>query len=83
MLKKSYKSQLVKFQGKFMITDTKIVFEVNEIGARIYDLCNGKNSVEDIANKLSNKYKIGYDEALKDINDYLSELEELQLIVKE
>ncbi|KEY62736.1 PqqD family protein [Lactococcus lactis] len=83
MLKKSYKSQLVKFQGKFMITDTKIVFEVNEIGARIFDLCNGKNSVEDIAKKLSNKYKIEYDEALRDINDYLSELEELQLIVKE
>ena len=82
MLKKSYKSQLVKFQGKFMITDTKIVFEVNEIGARIFDLCNGKNSVEDIAKKLSNKYKIEYDEALRDINDYLSELEELQLIAK-
>ena len=45
MYSKSLKAYLAKVDGKFIITDTIDVYEVNEVGARIFDLCNGKNTV--------------------------------------
>ncbi|AXY26293.1 hypothetical protein CL176_09960 [Suicoccus acidiformans] len=58
MYSKSLKTYLAKVEEKFIITDTIDVYEVNEVGARIFDLCNGKNTVEDIAIVLAKtKYK--------------------------
>lgn len=82
MYKKKLNAYLVKFDDKFMITDTKIVFEVNETGARIFDLCNGKNTVEDMAKKISSKYSYDYEDVLTDCRDFVVNLEKLGLLFK-
>lgn len=48
---------LSKQENTFYIIKGNMVFEVNEPCARIYSLCNGKNSVEDIILKLQKNYK--------------------------
>ncbi len=80
MLKKAINAHLVKVDDKYIITDSKIVFEVNELGARIFDLCNGKNTIEDIASKLSKKYVVDYTTIFNDCSEYIDELRNLELV---
>lgn len=82
MYSKSLKSYLAKVDGKFIITDTIQVYEVNEVGARIFDLCNGKNTVEDIAIVLAKKYGVNDEIVLEDVKHYVSILLSKNFILK-
>lgn len=82
MYSKSLKAYLAKVDGKFIITDTIDVYEVNEVGARIFDLCNGKNTVEDIAIVLAKKYGVNEEMVLEDVKNYISILLNKNFILK-
>ena len=82
MYSKSLKAYLAKVDGKFIITDTIDVYEVNEVGARIFDLCNGKNTVEDIAIVLAKKYGVNEEMVLEDVKSYISILLNKNFILK-
>lgn len=82
MYSKSLKAYLAKVDGKFIITDTIDVYEVNEVGARIFDLCNGKNTVEDIAIVLAKKYGVNEEMVLEDVKNYVSILLNKNFILK-
>ncbi|MBN2962839.1 PqqD family protein [Streptococcus salivarius] len=82
MYSKSLKAYLAKVDGKFIITDTIDVYEVNEVGARIFDLCNGKNTVEDIAIVLAKKYGVNEEIVLEDVKNYVSILLNKNFILK-
>lgn len=82
MYSKSLKAYLAKVDGKFIITDTIDVYEVNEVGARIFDLCNGKNTVEDIAIVLAKKYGVNEEIVLEDVKNYVSVLLNKNFILK-
>lgn len=70
MYKRNLSKNLLKIEDKYVITDGYQVFEVNEVGARIFDLCNGKNSTEQISEKLSKFYSIPYEHILEDVKEY-------------
>ncbi|HFI0082012.1 TPA: PqqD family protein [Streptococcus suis] len=82
MYSKSLKTYLAKVEEKFIITDTIDVYEVNEVGARIFDLCNGKNTVEDIAIVLAKKYGVNEEIVLEDVKNYVSILLKKNFILK-
>ena len=82
MYSKSLKAYLAKVDGKFIITDTIDVYEVNEVGARIFDLCNGKNTVEDIAIVLAKIYGVNEEIVLEDVKNYVSILLNKNFILK-
>lgn len=82
MYSKSLNAYLAKVDGKFIITDTIDVYEVNEVGARIFDLCNGKNTVEDIAIVLAKKYGVNEEIVLEDVKNYVSILLNKNFILK-
>lgn len=71
---------LEKEDGKFYIVFNYSVYEVNEIGARILDLCSGSRTVSDIAMKLSDKFNVNYDNVLKDVEAYVDMLKEKSII---
>lgn len=80
MLKRNLLNTLLKVEGKFVISDGYKVFEINEIGARIFDLCNGKNSIDDISKKISSFYKKEYEDVRVDVSQYVNLLLENGLI---
>lgn len=82
MYSKSLKAYLAKVDGKFIITDTIDVYEVNEVGARIFDLCNGKNMAEDIAIVLAKKYGVNEEMVLEEVKNYISILLNKNFILK-
>ncbi|MGL5684844.1 MAG: PqqD family protein [Vagococcus fluvialis] len=82
MYRKSLNSQMIKIENKFIITDLHTFYEVNETGARIYDLCNGKNSNEDIASLLANKFNENIKNTLSDVVEYTEGLYKANLLIK-
>ncbi|MGT2751194.1 PqqD family protein [Streptococcus orisasini] len=83
MYSRNLKAYLAKIDGKFIITDTINVYEVNEVGARIFDLCNGKNTLEDIAFILAKKYEVNKEMVLEDVKNYVSVLLNKNFIFKD
>lgn len=78
--KKTMGSILSKHENSFYILRDRELFNVNEVGARIFDLCNGANTNIDITGKLSGYYTISNEEILAETNQYLEDLAELGLI---
>lgn len=80
--KKVLGTSLVKYNNKFyIITNNRKVFNVNEVGARIFDLCNGINTKEDISKMIKKIYDKEIDQISKDVDKYLKELVSLNLII--
>lgn len=47
---------------------------LNELSVEIFDMCDGKHSVEDIINQIVNDYVVTYKECSKDVKDCLTDL---------
>ncbi|MBC6356713.1 PqqD family peptide modification chaperone [Lactobacillus helsingborgensis] len=56
MYKKNLDYVFVKFEGDFYLYSPQKSIKLNESAARILDLCDGTNSIEDICNVLGKKY---------------------------
>lgn len=82
MLKKNEDFTLIKIDNRFFITAEYIHFEVNETGARIFSLCNGKNTKEEIAKKLSKKFNSDFSDVLNQVEDFIKELFKMNIIKK-
>lgn len=80
MYRRSFDSFLIMVEGKFIITNSLIHFEVNEVGARIFDLCDGTNNERTISKKLSNHYNMNIETIKNDVRNYIKELTNLNLI---
>lgn len=79
-MKKNIGTTLLKHEGKFYIrTRDRNIYEINEVGARIYDLANG-NSKEDIHKKLSSIYEVSPERLLKEIEEFSRELINLGIL---
>lgn len=55
-------------------------FKINETGARIIELCDGKNSKIDIIRKISKKFNINEYNIENDVNYYIDLLLSLKII---
>lgn len=47
---------------------------LNLVATRIWELCDGKNSVEDIARIVASEYDIDLETVTKDVSDFIQEL---------
>ena len=55
-------------------------FALNEVGARVWDLCDGNRSVADIAGALAAEYEAPEDVILRDVVELLTELRAERLV---
>ncbi len=74
MLEKNENFTLIKLKGIFYIASEYKFYEVNETAARIYNLCNGNNTVNDIATKMSKKFDLNYSETLNEVIEFTDSL---------
>ena len=84
MYNKDKHTLLRKYENKFyLVAPRATVYECNEIVARIYDLCNGLNSMEDMVDKLLEIYDVDKTALRNDVEKCSLELEELLYICQE
>ncbi len=72
-----------RLQEQIIIIDfssTKQFHQVNEVGARIWELCDGKNSDTDILSSLFDEYEVDRSILKNDISLFLSELKRNDLL---
>jgi len=77
---KMFNVRLNAVRGKTILVQRNQAYELDEVALKIWELCDGSHSVEDIASKLINEYAVNYDEALKDCKAYITELKDMQLL---
>lgn len=71
---------LSKVDGDFVILKGTELFKVNEVGARIFELCNGVNSTSDITEKLSNYFEKPDTDIVSDVVEFTNILFELKMV---
>jgi len=54
--------------------------QLNEVGARIWELCDGTNSFQQIEATICNEFEIEPSVASQDIKVFIDELQQLQLL---
>ena len=56
------------------------VYTLNESGAFIWELIDGKRNVEEIINKLTEEYDIDHDSAEKDLFSFINDMSNYLII---
>ena len=53
---------------------------LNEVGARIFEMLDGRHSVGEMAKIVSEEFDVGLDQARQDVTDFLVELDRNQML---
>jgi hypothetical protein len=56
------------------------IYTLNEVGARIWELIDGKVKVKEIKDRIVEEYEVSPEEAEKDIVEHLQRLEKIKAI---
>lgn len=64
------------------VGDLESIYTLNEVGARIWELVDGKTKIGDIKERLVEEHDVTPEEAEKDILEYMQQLEEIKAIIK-
>jgi hypothetical protein len=79
------KSNLVfnRLKDEVIILDfssEKQFHQLNDVGARIWELCDGTNNYQQIEQVLCDEFDIDSNEASRDLRAFIDELQQLQLL---
>lgn len=61
--------------------DSGIYYSANEIGARIWELCDGSKTIQEIVSLLSKEYEVSLQEARHDTLEFTGDLVNEGLII--
>ncbi len=78
--KRKFGVTLVRNREGFAIVQRRRLFRTNEIGARIFELCDGKTSIAEMSNKLLKIYDVSNEELLQDVQGYINTMLELNIV---
>ena len=63
------------------IADMDSVYTINETGAFIWELIDGKRTIGDIIGLLADEYEIESDIAINDINDFVDKMKDFLIVI--
>jgi hypothetical protein len=64
------------------VGDLESIYTLNEVGARIWELVDGKTKISEIKERLVEEFEVTAEEAEKDILEYMQQLEEIKAIIE-
>ena len=72
--------RIVEDEGVILHFRTGAYYSLNEIGLRIWELCDGKNSTQEIQSILASEYDGGEGKMGKEVDHFLTQLHREKLI---
>jgi hypothetical protein len=63
------------------VGDLESIYTLNEAGARIWELVDGKTKISEIKERLVDEFEVTPEEAEKDIVEYLQQLKEIKAVI--
>ena len=64
------------------VGDMGSLYNLNEVAAFVWEQINGKKTLQDIKNKLLEKYDVPAEEAGNDLSEYIAQLKEIDAITR-
>lgn len=58
-------------------------YQVNAVGARIWSLCDGEHTMDDVSSAVAASFGVSLEQARTDVTEYVEELIRMQLLVAE
>ena len=58
-------------------SDVESIYTMNDVGSRIWELINGKRSLNDIKTVIIKEFEVGPEQAEKDLIDFCKQLEKI------
>ncbi|HLF26423.1 MAG TPA: PqqD family protein [Anaerolineae bacterium] len=71
---KKFNVRFQAVQGKSLLVQRNNAYEIDEVGLSIWELCDGNNSIEKIAEALTQEYDVEYVQALADCQAFVEDL---------
>ncbi len=65
------------------VGDLESIYTLNEVGARVWELIDGKMKVKEVKDKIIEEFEVTPQEAEKDIKEYIQQLEKIKAITEE
>jgi len=62
------------------VGDMSCIYNLNEVGAFIWEQLDGKKTLNDILNRITEEFDITVQDAQIDLSDYISDLKEIHAI---
>lgn len=72
--------RLRKIFSRYILSKVYVTMETNELGSRIWLLCNGTQSKDEIAQTIVREYDVDIETARQDCNEFLRDLEANKMI---
>ena len=72
--------RMVEGEGVLLHLKTGAYYSLNEVASRIWELCNGKNSTEQIRSTVCAEYRSEKNHVTKDVDHFLAKLLKEKLI---
>lgn len=60
-------------QGLALDPESDMLYGFNKVARAIWELCDGKSAIAEIASVIAQDYEVDYNRALQDTRDFLSE----------
>ena len=73
-------SRIIENEAVIVIPEEGLVRILNEAGARIWQLFDGKNSIEQIINIICSEFDVSVEEAERDITAFIKILKEKNMV---
>ena len=64
------------------VADMETLYTLNEVGARVYELINGKRAIREIVNTIVNEFEVTEQQAESDVRGFIAQLVEVESIYK-
>ena len=72
--------RLRKIFARYLLSKVYITMETDEIGSKIWLLCDGSRSVKEIAEAITGEYDVDIETAFRDCRDFIQELETNKMV---
>jgi len=73
-------SQIIDGEAVIIVPSEQMVNVLNPVGSRIWDLTDGKRSLAEIAEILTQEFNVSYKTALKDAIEFTGDLAEKKMM---
>ncbi len=62
------------------VADMETLYTLNEVGARVYELIDGKRALREIVNSIVNEFEVTEQQAETDVREFIAQLLEVESI---
>ena len=74
-------SRIVDGEAVIVVLDKQQTIVLNELGSRIWELVDGQKNIAELTQLITSEFDITSTEALKDINDFMEDLMQREVIL--